>query len=347
MKPTVLAIFSLYLSIHGQAQARAQATAEGQQLIQKKCRSEHARLWLDKYGRNYPEIFDEIRVLDARPDTSRIGIVPTGTSGQSEILLEGPVTSQMTGYLNTIYARPKGGHSLLIVLKNLWIASAYNFHFHVEAYLQAKSGFMPLTSIDTALDNLKGETAGVVAEKEIRALFAEFMDRIAEANLEKERRIVSAEQIDSFNRIRFAYPMDTATQLVKGAYRSVEEFLNNEPSIGNAELSADKTGSVELDIPDENGQLYYTRSVWGYCDGSHTYLMIDGNLFPIFIICHQFYVLGSKEYRSKSKVLLPLDLVLFGAVPALLISMGTHIEPSVVRDLRVYRIDTGTGHVIE
>jgi hypothetical protein len=34
-------------------------------------------------------------------------------------------------------------------------------------------------------------------------------------------------------------------------------------------------------------------------------------------------------------------------VPTLLISMGTHIEPSVVRDLRVYRLDTGTGQVIE
>ncbi len=344
MRPLVFSFLPLLISIS--IHALGQSIPDGQQLIQKKCAPEHARLWQDKY-RNYPELFNEIHVLDARPDTTRIGIVRIGAQGQAEILLEGPVTAELTKYLNVAYARPKGGHTLLIVLKDLWIVSAYDFHFHVEAWLNAKDGFMPMMSMDTLLSGLKGETAGVIAGKQTRVLLAEFMNQIAAKDLGKGRRIVSAEQIDSFNRARFAYPMDTAKQLVKGVYNSVEEFLNNAPSIGNAELGADKTGSLELRIPDQNGQLYYTRSVWGFCDGSRAYVMIDGNLFRVFSICHQFYVLGSKEYRQKIKKTFVVIPGMPLAASVLFYMTSSDTEPLLTRKLRVYRIDTGTGEVTD
>jgi hypothetical protein len=49
----------------------AQTRLTGQQIIQKKCGSGRARLWMGKYGQKYPELFNDIRVLDARPDTHR------------------------------------------------------------------------------------------------------------------------------------------------------------------------------------------------------------------------------------------------------------------------------------
>jgi hypothetical protein len=329
MRTAIFAIFFLCLSTH----ALAQSTVEGQQIILKKCKSEHVRIFPDKSGQGYPDLFNEIRVLDARPDTSRIGIVRTGISIQTDILLEGPVAAQLTGYLNTTYARPKGSHSLLIVLKNLWIASSYHFRFHVDAYLQAGDGFMPLISMDSTLHFLKGETAASMAEIQTREMFAEFMDRLASGDLDKERRTVSAGQIDSFNQARFAYLMDTATHLEKGCYRSFQEFLNNTPSIGNAEFTTDKNGDFALRIPDENGQLSYTRTVWGYCDGS---------LFPIFTVYHQLYVLGSIEYRRK-RIFVPF-LIPLG--PGALIGV-THIDLGVAKSLRILRINANNGHVIE
>jgi hypothetical protein len=300
----------------------AQTRLTGQQIIQKKCGSGRARLWMGKYGQKYPELFNDIRVLDARPDTARIGIVRTGELNQDEILLESPAADQVSAlrgepvpalvsaYLDDTYARPNGNHALLIVLKNLWIATpdslifthgfkVYNFYFRVEAYLQAKNGFMPLILMDTTLRELTGGPAGVIAEQEIMALFDEFMDRTAAKDLDEERRVVSAEQIDSFNRTRFAYPMDTATRPVKGAYASYEEFLDNAPTIANAELGTDKKGHLGLSVPDQNGRLIYTHTVWGYCDGSRAYAMVDGDLLPIFRVHHQFYADGPKEYHVK------------------------------------------------
>ena len=354
MKPTVLVVLTLCLFIS----APAQQTSEGQLIIQRKCRSEHAAPLQGRYGQQYPELIREIRVLDARPDTSRIGIVRAAW-GQSEIKLASPVANELSKYLNNAYSRSKGGHSLLIVVKDLWITSPdgyvpgggifagghrkYYFRFHVEAYLAANDGCMPLISMDTTTEDREDESAPGIARKAIGELFDEFMDRIAAKDLDRERRLVSTEQIDSFNESRFAYPMDTAIRMTKGVYRTFEEFLQNAPSIGNAEFSRDNTGNYSLRIPDENGQLYYTHTVWGYCDGDHAYAMMDGNLFPIFEIHHQFYVLGSKEYRLKGGIFVPF----FVPLGPVAVVGYTHINQEVARSLRVFRIDNGTGLVIE
>lgn len=345
MQLTLIAILAICLPL----QSLAQAPVDGQRVIHKKCGTEHARLWLGKYGKKYPELFHSIRVLDARPDTSRIGIVDIGTSAQDEILLEGPAAGQLSEYLNATYARHKGDRALLLVLKDLWIASTYHFHFHVEAWLQSDEDFAPLISMDTTIDHLAGESGGIVAEKAIRAVFEVLMDRIAASDLARERRAVSADQIASFNLSRFAYRMDTTTQLKKGAYRSVEEFLDNAPSIEKAEIRSDATASVEVDIPDESGHLYYSRNVWGFCDGSEAYVMMDGNLFPIFRIHHQFFVLGAKEivYHVKRKVMVPL-VIEFG-LPGVVIGMAMNapIDQTMEKNLRIYRVNTGSGQVIE
>ena len=68
----------------------AQSIAGGQPLIQKKCGTQHVHLPLEKYGRNYPPLFHEIKVLDARADTARIGIVRNGNYAENEILLQSP-----------------------------------------------------------------------------------------------------------------------------------------------------------------------------------------------------------------------------------------------------------------
>ena len=91
--------------------------------------------------------------------------------------------------------------------------------------------------------------------------------------------------------------MDTATRRVKGAYVGYQEFLNNAPTIANAEFSTDNAGRFVLSVPDQNGRFIYTHTVWGYCDGSRAYAMVDGDLLPIFSVHHQFYADGPKEYH--------------------------------------------------
>jgi len=71
--------------------------------------------------------------------------------------------------------------------------------------------------------------------------------------------------------------------------------------------------------------------------------MMDGNLFPVFRVYHQFYVLGSKGYRDK-KLWLPFIIPLG---PGGLVLGTTDVSDHVVRTLRLFRLNVKTGRVTE
>jgi hypothetical protein len=336
MKPFALVLLSYCAAFT----ASAQTISTGQHLIKKKCGSDHISLNPEKYGQGYPDLFDSIRVVDFRRDTSRIGIIRVGRKSQNEVLFHSPVSAQLQAYLGAAYSRPKGSHSLLIVLKDLWISTPDSFFiwdhyelnltFHAEAYLVTKDGYQPLSYIDTTLERLQVLNLKAAEENNIREVIADFMDNLAAQDLDRERINLSYRQIDSFSRIQFSYPMDTVTQFVKGVYASIEDFRNNSPSIVKYELSKDGSGNFDLTIPDENGQFYLTHTVWGYCDGEQRYVMILGSLFPVFIVGHQFYVLGSKEHRYRKLWL-----------------EGVQLTEDLVKTLRLFRVDIDSGKVVE
>jgi hypothetical protein len=342
--------------------ATAQPGNTGQLLVRNKCGTEHVAMPVGKFGRDFPEIFQRIRVMDARPDTTRIGIVRVGRVMQDEVRFHASAGEQLTNYLNAAYTKPSGRYSLLIVLKDLWISTPdsfearvhneWNLRFRVEAYLTGKNGYCPLTRIDSTLIGIRGLVASEVAQARLRDLFDVFMDKVATVDFDKDRKSVTFEQIDSFNRSRFAYPMDTATQYTKGVYATVEDFWNNSPSVFNYTIDKDPSGNSELNIPDETGKLYFNHTVWGYCDGSQPYVMMDGNLFPVFNIGHQFYVMGSKEYRKRdyrmgySMGIIPLTAIA-GTYLAVSATAAIDVKGNTSRTLRIFRIDPATGKVTE
>jgi hypothetical protein len=337
MKPFVL----ILLALCSVMLVMAQSSVRGQQIIEKRCGADRVSLSADGYGHSYPALFDTIEVLDARRDTSRIGIIRAGAREQHEVLYHLPVAAQLTGYLNTVYARPNGGHSLLIVLKNLWIDThidflrnepEWNISFLAEAYLKTKGGYVPLTFTDTTLRAIRSRSIYTLAADRIGELFDMLMSKLAVGDLDKDRRVVSYQQIDSFNRVRFNYPMDTATHLVKGVYKNIKEFRNNAPSIPTYDLAKVDGGNVDL----------LADSVWGYCDGERSYVRMPTGVFPIFSVDHQFYALGAKAlhyYENKLPVFIPLPgVVLIRSVP---------ISGQVTTDLRIYRVNIKTGKLTE
>jgi hypothetical protein len=361
MKPFVLAYLLLALIMP----AAAQPSGVGQKLIQKKCGVERIPLPLGKYGRDFPDLFQQISVMDARPDTCRIGIVRTSRTGQDEITFHSPVSQQLEGYLNAAYSRRAGRYQLLIVLKDLWIsfpdsfeAKAYfelNIRFRVEAYVKVNDGYGPLMRFDSSITRLRGLAVSPMATEEIRDLFDLFMGQVAAADLGRDRRLVTYQQIDSFNRARFGYPIDTATRLVKGVYATVDEFRENAPSILNYTIDKDPAGKPELNVADESGHLYFNHMAWGFCDGDQVYVMMDGNLFPVFTVGHQFYVMGSKEYHKKTRrvgysigTIVPIGSVLgMGAYFSASATAGVDVASGTTRTLRIFRVDPVTGMITE
>lgn len=355
MKYLNLTILLMGSMLHTLAQQDSDAV---QRFIQKKCSIVRASLPLDKNTvLGYPVLFDTIRVIDYRHDTSRLGIVGTEPKFQEDIRFHLPVAAQVSAYLNAGYTYPKGGYHLLVIIKNLWVSnrsdhrsewsnkSAWDVSFRFEAYAQVHGGYVPITYLDTVVIGT-GETAAYATRRVVPGLISLFMDKLASHDLDVDviaKRTVTYEQIDSFCRVRFNYAMDTATVLAKGVYTSVDEFRSNRPSVTQYELSKDKGSDLTLSVPDGSGHFVYTHTVWGFCDGTQAFVMMDGNLFPVLRVHHQFYVLGSNEYRSH-KVWVPFFTPLG---PAASMAGITAVSENISRTLRLFRLDASSGDVTE
>ncbi len=352
MKPYALALV-LYCAAFS---AFSQSPDAEQDFIRKKCGVLYVQLSPGQNDASYPVLFDSIRVVDSRSDTSRIGLIGSARRGQDEVLFHRPAGMQVAAYLDAEYVKPQGKYSMLVDVKDLWVSGSgnrrddkgrpvWNVDFRFEAYLKTDGGYIPLTYLDT-LAPAEGTRPEDMVGRYLPQLIAVFMDKVAHHVMTDDlvkKRVVSYDQIDSFSRTRFNYPMDTATLLVKGVYMNVREFRDNKPSKRQYEISKDESGDLTVSIADENGQFYYTRKVWGFCDGQGAYKMMNGNLFPIFNVYHQLYVLGSSEYRNK-RTALPVLLPVF---PGLIGLRTIGISDNVSRLLRLFRLDPYTGKTTE
>lgn len=337
------------------------ADGAGQALIKAKCSTRHISLPARKRANDYPFLFRGIRVLDYRRDTSRIGVVHSGTYAQTQLLMHNGSTSHaFAGLLDSVYTYPGSGDSLLVVIKNLWISDSLvgpavphglfsdpywcKLGFRFEAYLQRGGGFVPLVYLDT-LAEAKGSEEGSFTERWLLELTDIFMEKVADMDnpgIVARKRTVTMTQIDSFCQRRYDYSMDTVTRPVKGVYASVDEFRNNQPSITDYQITKDNQGILELRVKDADGKYYYSHTLWGFCDGEQAYVMMDGNLFPVFRVQHQFYVLGSDVYKRNVVAIIPFMVPLGSA--ALLYGTATVNSP-MYRKLQIFRLDVDSGEV--
>lgn len=354
MKSIILALSLLGISVTAWTQDDT-----GQSLIRNQCNVIHISLPSRDKDHEAAIRFKDIRVIDFRRDTSRIGLTTPRSGRQCEILFHSSLTEELTTYLNANYTDPGENRSLLIVVKDLWLSDPEdslgkqkgffsqplrNIAFRWEAYYKSQDVYIPLTFLDTVTTTSWFSLESLAVHK-LPVMISLFMDKVASIDWERilsRNRVVAYQAIDSFCRSRFDFPMDTATHLTAGVYASIDDFRNNQPSPVKYELTKDRNANIELRLIDKDGQAYYTHTVWGFCDGHQRYVMMDGNLFPIFCVYHQFYVLGSKDYMIKNSSI-PFIIPLPGAVV-----YGTAtVAQNVARKLRLYRLDVDSGEVIQ
>jgi hypothetical protein len=337
----------------------AQRDSSNQSFIKRNCKQVAISLRKENWRPDPFSAFSNIEVIDARPDTSRIGLVAEHNS-RKELIFHNTVSAALASHLKNYYTDPRAKQTLLVILKKLCVFDSLivkpkrvdgftpptppptvKMRFRTEAFLKGPDGWLPLTYLDTLVSSTYG--AEYIATNYLPFLLDVFMDKLSSIDLAaviKQSRVFSDHDIESFNRSGFAYPMDTASTLKKGVYTSLEEFKNNKPSIGDYELTKDGQGNLELNIKDQQGKLYYTHTMWGFCDGEHSFVMMDGNLFPILPVNHEWYIWGTKEYVTK-KFSTPL-VILF---PAAYFLASVPVTESVSRKMRFFQIDIDSGEI--
>ena len=345
--PLLLVLLCLFLA------AKAQRDVQGRQFLKDKC----LPYYLAPFAKEKHPLaaFKNLEVVDFRPDTSRIGFL-TENRKWKDIRFHTGLRRELDTWLNDLYTHPGGAQSLLIIIKKCWLfdtvlarptlelikrAGKGRIIFRAEAFLKTQAGYAPCAYLDTVVTS--AASAVDIANRKLPVLLAILMNKVSameKATVLNRNRFFSLETLDSLNKKRFAYPIDTALALRKGVYASLEEFRNNQPSIQNYQVEQNSEGHLDLFLKDEKGQPYFSRKMWGYCDGEHCYAMMDGNLFPIIPVDHAYYVFGSREYRRVQKSV-PV-LVVFPT--AYLFAMEPMAE-TAVRKLSLFHLDVHTGQI--
>ncbi len=335
--------------------AKAQRNAQNLHILEKKCQPYYLTP-VYSYKEKKKQASSPIKyleVVDFRPDTGRVGFLKESRQWK-DMRFRAGLRQEVQTYLNKEYTHPAGAQSLLIVIKKCWLfdtvlarptlestkkAGKGRIVFRAEAFLKTEEGYTPYTYLDTVVKATVSIKA--MAIWRIPLLLEAFMNKVLaveEAAVLKRNRSYTLEALDSLNKKRFIYPMDTASTLRKGVYASIEEFRNNQPSIHNYEVIQNSEGHLDLFLKDEAGETYFSRKMWGYCDGEHCYTMMDGNLFPVLQVDHAFYVFGSREYkRVQTKV--PLLVV----IPAAYFFSLEPVAETAVRKLSLFQLDVHTG----
>jgi hypothetical protein len=277
---------------------------------------------LDSSARSYTGThpFRHYQVIDARPDTARIGIhafIPTlGSPHNRQLVFRQPAASEIAGFLNAHFTRPDARYTALIVLRNLWLSDA-NYHreeklrnpailherthirLKAEIYAVEDSLFTPILRFDT-LQAYKRDNryTSIVTyyslwNRDVTAILCDMADSAARLTTAREGRgrQLHLEDILQFNQSRFETPITGNIALTPGVYTSFEECRNNKPSLQHFEIRMENNYRL-LYISESGGSTYYSHEAWGCCDGKNIYMMHDGVLYPIWREDRAFYFLA-------------------------------------------------------
>jgi hypothetical protein len=152
-----------------------------------------------------------------------------------------------------------------------------------------------------------------------------------------------ADDIRIFNQSGFELPIYTDSILVRGVYKNFEEFKNNAPSIAGYEIRVDR-GSLVLYIKEGGGESYYSHKVWGYCDGKNAFMLLDGDLYPVWKEQKSFYLLGSKEKvvsSTRIPIIIPAGQLGYSIVSSEAMKKGK----LPLTNLRIFSLDMKTGRI--
>jgi hypothetical protein len=175
-------LFALSVLVVGMTvEARTQTLDSGQSLIKNKCAFIRISLPQPRKETNDRAVFKDIEVVDARNDTSRLGLINIRFNRQAEVVFHVSPKKAVTDFLNAAYRNPRGSYSLLVLMKDMWISDSLSFRY--EAYLKNDDGYVPLTYLDTLM-RVSSFNMTSVAANDLPFAISLFMERVTAIDLD-------------------------------------------------------------------------------------------------------------------------------------------------------------------
>ena len=274
--------------------------------------------------------FSNIKIIDARFDTSKIGFmlqsrnVIYSKSDYERVTLKQGVAKELELYYNKTATDPNSGYGLLILIKKLWISEAIPYRIQKnsqsgwigdsariavkwELYISNKEEYLPFKRIDTTIhswltfnspENKKTIQYKMTSVYNILNYLLSQYDYTKAISVFPARQKKSLSQIMALDSARFNIAILKDNSIKKGVYFNFNEFKNNTPGTTDFIEKAVKYGGSRkdefiTDIKDSSINNY-----WAYSTDDYTRVGPYGNE-TIFRIGNTF------EFFVKRRIAMP------------------------------------------
>jgi hypothetical protein len=275
-----------------------------------------------------------IQLIQLVTDSVKLGYVQKGLDGHvAQLIVSKPLTQFLQEHITKMYKTEykKTGVKLLWVLKELRIAERTNTFselayakFNADAYISTVEGsYKWVTTIDTVFIN---ETSGDVTawhgnyiENGIKLLLNQTLSNAALLSTDTSGQITMAQIVERQKRQKENIPILNDYVYAEGAYANFQEFLQNKPSIFNAETVVIEKNKVKF-VAESAENKKDTINVWGICKNGEVYKYYNDMLIPIEKHEKGFIVSDYVEKTNRRNKNMFMGALLGGVAGALIMS---------------------------
>jgi hypothetical protein len=233
--------------------------------------------------------FSEITIIDARPDTMKLGYLYTSAIHEKQVICTEKNISQMIrSFLSDKFIAPgvSRGDKILGCIRKFWISdfgvdtSRYNLSLTIEYYLHRDGCFYPFYRFDSSVVlNGTAETWGNSINKAISAS-ARKLFHVDRVNIQ-QLQCYSLRQIDSFNYAARNFPILRDKRIQRGVYFSFNQFKRNKPWYPIFGINVEQESDV-IYVKGRNLKDSAIADAWGFSDGNRLFIRYGGNFYRLF-----------------------------------------------------------------
>jgi hypothetical protein len=294
-------------------------------------------------------LYNSIDFLDARRDTSMIGVLGvTDKGGVARLVLATPVLPQLTSMLNALAIAPAGDGRLLLQLKRFSFAEkerARYCYLSAILYVRSDERFTELSSLDTTLIITASFVRGELV-KEASAMLGRFLAKsivLAPAAGTPSFDTADLGRIDSIRKRQI--PAYNTSAFTDGFYSNYTAFMDQTPDL-RGDVKTKKDGTISsFKIHDANWQDPIRGAhIFGFVYGGTPYIVTHAGFYPLEKRGDDYYFTGELRVVPSNRKKAGMEILgamAFGATGVLAASQA-------ISDIIRYRvmIDYITGEFI-
>ncbi|HEU4634510.1 MAG TPA: hypothetical protein VFS22_11020 [Flavisolibacter sp.] len=245
--------------------------------------------------------YNQLRFMDSRPDTVRLGVVRTGPLKEKTLVFaKRPLSEQVTDVFNAYIDTFSQNRTMLFQLRNLTFleypgiyADKGFFFFKASLYYQQGEGYKRILTFDTLVETSR--STYILFNEGSRIINNFLRNNLWRAPRERETYTYDQiRNIDSIEKSKIkAY---IAPVLKDGMYRSFQSFMNQEPDFDViVKRTKNKILSVRLDGGGGKTFKVKHKEVYAIVDQGQAFIMIENDYCPLNRIDGDFYFTGKAK----------------------------------------------------